>query len=457
MPLFSESDVLLRMPRDGGHRPQRAGVIRRVLPGSAAERAGVRPGDLLLEVNGEPVEDVIDVRFHAAEDECVLTLLREGVRLSVALDKGIDDPVGVEFEDDLFDGIRLCSNRCDFCFVDQQPKGMRGTLQIRDDDYRLSFLHGNFVTLTNLTERDWERIFRQRLSPLYVSVHATDDAVRRRLLRNRHASPILDDLRRLTAGGIRVHTQVVLCSGLNDGAVLDRTIRDLAALYPLVETLAVVPMGVTDYRLERNESEPFDAAGARRVLRQVRAHQRAFERELGVRFVHPSDEFYLLAGRPLPKAHSYQGFPQLSNGVGGSRLFLDELRSLKDFRKPCGCGSAVQLVTGVLAAPLVEKFAALAEQALDVRAAVLPVRNNWFGHTVTVAGLLTGRDVKDALLAAGRADVALIPDVMLRDDSDVFLDDVTVEQLSWETGRPVLPVSVWPGDALRSLARWLSA
>ncbi|MEJ5299221.1 MAG: DUF512 domain-containing protein [Armatimonadota bacterium] len=457
MPLFSESDVFLRMPRDGGCHPQVAGVIRRVLPGGAAERAGVRPGDLLVEVNGHPVEDVIDVRFHAAEDECVLTLLRDGARLTVELDKGIDDPIGVEFEDDLFDGIRLCSNRCDFCFVDQQPKGMRPTLQIRDDDYRLSFLHGNFVTLTNLTERDWERIFRQRLSPLYVSVHATDDAVRRRLLRNKRCSPVMDDLRRLIEGGIRLHTQVVLCAGLNDGDVLDRTIQDLATLYPAVETLAVVPMGVTDYRLERNESEPYDAAGARRVLRQVRTHQRIFERELGVRFVHPSDEFYLLAGRPLPRAHTYQGFPQLSNGVGGSRLFLDELRALRGFRQPCGHGASVQMVTGALAAPLVEQFAALAEEALDIRASVLPVRNNWFGHTVTVAGLLTGRDVKDAILAAGRADVAIIPDVMLRDDSDVFLDDMTVEQISWETGRPVLPVSVWPGDALRSLARWLSA
>lgn len=457
MPLFSESDVLLRMPRDGGRRSQVAGIIRRVLPGGAAERVGIRPGDLLVEVNGHPVEDIIDVRFYAAEDECVLTLLRDGARLTVELDKGIDDPIGVEFEDDLFDGIRLCSNRCDFCFVDQQPKGMRPTLRIRDDDYRLSFLHGNFVTLTNLTERDWERIFRQRLSPLYVSVHATDDAVRRRLLRNKRSSPVMDDLRRLSEGGIRLHTQVVLCAGLNDGDVLDRTIQDLATLYPAVETLAVVPMGVTDYRLERNESEPYDAAGARRVLRQVRAHQRIFERDLGVRFVHPSDEFYLLAGRPLPRAHTYQGFPQLSNGVGGSRLFLDEIRALRGFRRPCGRGASVQMVTGVLAAPLVERFAALAEGALDIRASVLPVRNNWFGHTVTVAGLLTGRDVKDAILAAGRADVAIIPDVMLRDDSDVFLDDMTVEQISWETGRPVLPVSVWPGDALRSLARWLSA
>ncbi len=457
MPLFSENDLLLQMPRDGGHRPQVAGVVRRVVAGGPAQRAGVRPGDLLVEVNGHPVEDVIDVRFHAAEEECVLTLLRGGTRLTLELDKDIDESIGVEFEDDLFDGIRLCSNRCDFCFVDQQPRGMRPTLQIRDDDYRLSFLHGNFVTLTNLTARDWERIFRQRLSPLYVSVHATDDGVRRRLLRNRRCSSILEDLRRLIAGGIRVHTQVVLCAGLNDGAVLDRTIRDLAALHPGVETLAVVPMGVTDYRLERNESEPFDSAGARRVLRQVRAHQREFERALGVRFVHPSDEFYLLAGRPFPRAHSYQGFPQLSNGVGGSRLFLDELRALRDFRQRCGKGARLQMVTGTLAAPLVERLARLASEALDVQANVVAVPNNWFGRTVTVAGLLTGRDVRDALLAAGRADAAVIPDVMLRDDSDVFLDDMTVEQLSGEVGRPVLPVSVWPGDALRALARWLSA
>lgn len=454
MPLFQERNPILQMASVGEHRPQLAGEVAEVLPGGPAFEAGIQPGDLIVAVNGSAVEDVIDVQYYAAEDACVLTIRRGASQLDVSVQKDIDRQLGIAFRDDLFDGIRICANRCDFCFVDQQPRGMRQTLQIRDDDYRLSFLHGNFVTLTNLTDRDWERVFRQGLSPLYISVHATDHDVRCRVLRNKKAGGILSDIRRLVSGGVRLHTQVVLCEGVNDGEVLDRTIRDLGELYPDVMTLAVVPMGVTDYRLARNESPPYDRHGALRVLRQIRGWQRQFEGRHGVRFVYPSDEFYLLAQRPLPRRSSYQGFPQLSNGLGGSRIFLDEVRACRhrnwEFRLPC----RVQLVTGVLAEPLVRVFGQALEELAGCRVQVVPAENNWYGHSTTVAGLLTGRDVRDALNRAGQADVAVIPDVMLRENTDAFLDDVTVAQLARDVGRPVVPVSMWPLEAMEALSQW---
>lgn len=454
MPLFTETNSIIQAVSSPGHRPELAGEVDRVLPESPADRAGVQPGDLVSRVNGHQLEDVIDVQFYAAEPECVLTIQRDGKPLEVTLDKHMDQQTGIVFKHDLFDGIRLCRNRCDFCFVDQQPKGMRASLQIRDDDYRLSFLHGNFVTLTNLTDYDRERIFRQRLSPLYVTVHATDNTVRRRLLRNKNSRDILEEIRDLVDGGIQLHTQIVLCQGMNDGQILDRTIEDLAAFYPEVQTLAVVPMGVTDYRLERNESDTYGPASSRKLLKQVRRWQRLFEDSLGTRFVYPSDEFYLLAGMPLPKAYTYEGFAQLSNGLGGSRLFLDELASCRRRMPREIRRGRVQLVTGVLAAPLIQRLAGAVTEILGYDATVVATRNNWYGHSTTVTGLLTGRDVRDALNLAGDADLVLLPRIMLREDTELFLDNMTVDDLRRDVGRPVMPVSPWPWEAIESLRDW---
>lgn len=454
MPLFTEPASARTFSESPEHRPQLAGRVVRVLPGSPADLAGIEPGDLISAVCGHPVEDVIDVQFFAAESDCVLTIERAGCAYEMVVPKTPDQQLGVVFEDDLFNGIRLCANRCDFCFVDQQPMRMRQTLQIRDDDFRLSFLHGNFCTLTNMTAYDWRRVFRQMLSPLYISVHATDIEVRKRLLRNKRHPPIMDDIHRLVDGGVIVHTQVVLCQGMNDGEVLDKTISDLAPLYPRVQTLAVVPMGVTDYRLERNTSETYGPAASGRLLKQVRTWQRRFETELGTRFVYPSDEFYLVAGQPLPKAHSYQGFPQLSNGLGGCRIFLDEL-SLCRKRLPREARTGrVQIVTGTLASSILQRFAEGVTEVLGYETQVVAAVNHWYGASTTVAGLLTGRDVKDALNRAGRADLALVPKVMLREDADVFLDDMTVEDVSAAVGRPVLAVPDTPHAAIEALRSW---
>lgn len=457
MPLFAEDNSPKTVPfriRPPEHRPELAGEVEAVLPVSPAQRAGLLVGDLIFSVNGQPVEDVIDVHYFSAEEFCRLGVLRGKERFYLDVDKHIDESLGIVFKNDLFDGIRLCANRCDFCFVDQQPDGMRSTLKLRDDDYRLSFLHGNFVTLTNLTDHDWSRIFNQRLSPLYVTVHATDDQVRRRLLRNKRANPIMEEIHRLISGGIELHTQVVLCQGFNDGEVLDRTISDLADLYPAVQTLAVVPMGVTDYRLERNESQPYDRTGAMKVLRQIREHQRRIENRHGVRFVYPSDEFYILSDKPFPKAHTYQGFPQLSNGLGGCRLFLDEIRCLYRTGARESRNGRIQLVTGVLATGVMESFAECIRHLLGYDAQVVTAINKWYGESVTVAGLLTGRDIQSALNKAGRADLVLVPEVMLKDDSDIFLDDMSVSELEFATGKEILVTPNWPAEAFERLRKF---
>ncbi len=454
MPGFSEIGFTISRDTLLNHRPELAGVVVRVFPDGPAAQAGIMPGDKISAVNNHPVEDVIDVQFWAADENCMLTVHRGPDVIEIAIDKDIDEQIGVEFQDDLFDGVRLCSNRCDFCFVDQQPKGMRKALAIRDDDFRLSFLHGNFVTLTNLTSHDWRRIFSQRLSPLYISVHATDITVRRRLLRNKRSGDILTSIQHLIQGGIVVHTQVVLCQGINDGAVLDKTIEELARLYPGVLSLAVVPMGVTDYRLERNESQPFNPASARKILRQIREWQRKFEQNLGTRFCVPSDEFYLLANEALPKAYTYDGFPQLSNGVGGSRLFLDELGKCVKKQPVERRRGRIQLVTGALALPLIQKLAQVVTDYSGYDTQVVSAINNWYGPSVTVAGLLTGRDVRDALNKAGRAEGAFFPDIMLRENSGMFLDDETVDSISCQTDRPLIAVSPWPKEALEAIRNW---
>ena len=454
MPLFTEFAHSSRASIDLEHRPQLAGVVAQVIDGSPAELAGIVPGDQILAVNGHRVEDVIDVQFYGAEEDCTITICRSTQEYQIWVPKNVDQQLGIAFEDDLFDGVRICRNRCDFCFVDQQPNGMRDTLKIRDDDFRLSFLHGNFITLTNLTDYDWRRVFQQKLSPLFVSVHATDDALRKRLLRNNRHKPILDEIKRLVDGGISMHTQVVLCQGLNDGSALDRTIEDLSAFHPYVQSLAVVPMGITDYRLERNESDPCGPEGSKAILKQLRPWQQKFEVELGSRFVFASDEMYLLAGKPLPQANTYQGFPQLSNGLGGCRIFLDELNVCRRKLERSRRTGNVQIVTGTLAAPILQSFAEGVKEILGYDTQVVAATNNWYGPCTTVAGLLTGRDVKDALVKAGHADVVIIPRIMLRENTELFLDEMAISDISAILGRPVIAVPSTPMAAIEALAGW---
>lgn len=408
-------------------------LIAAVAPDSPAARAGVEAGDRLLSIGGAPVRDYVDYKFLCAEERVALEILKpDGARRTVVVEKDPDQDLGLDFLTDLFDGIRRCCNRCIFCFYDQLPRGLRPTLYVRDDDYRLSFLHGNFITLTNLSERDFERIIEQRLSPLYVSVHATDPTLRRRLLGNPEAPDVLEQLRRLAAARIEIHAQIVLCPGRNDGPALERTIADLASLYPALASVAIVPVGLTRHRAGLPHLRAVDPAAARETLDRVRAWQDEFRARLGSRFVFASDEIYALAGEQFPAAEEYEGFPQRDNGVGLARLFLEEL-ARADFQKAAGI--IVTLVTGMAARALMEKMAARMNEQ-GIRAQVVAVPNRLLGESITVAGLLTGEDVAAALAGRDLGDVIAVPASALRDGE--FLDSLTVKELSRRLGKKTI-------------------
>ncbi|HDQ34940.1 MAG TPA: DUF512 domain-containing protein [Chloroflexi bacterium] len=405
-------------------------TIVAVTPGSAAARAGIRPGDHLLALNGQPVRDVIDVQIYAAEPELVFTLERDGRRVQRTIQRRYGQPLGLEFTEELFDGpLHVCRNACDFCFVAQMPPGLRPSLYVKDDDYRLSFLHGNYVTLTNLAEQDWTRIAEQFLSPLYISVHATEPEVRVGLLRNPRAGEILAQLTRLVEAGIELHTQAVLIPGRNDGEHLDRTIADLAALYPGVASLTVVPVGLTR---ERDPGlRPYTDAEAAAVLMQTLDWQRRLRAELGVGFVYPSDEWYIRTGRPVPPLAAYDGLHDalIENGVGMVRHFLDAWPERQAELATLG-GPHQVWITGALFAPLLAECAAAFSQTTGIRAEVLPVPNRFFGETVTVAGLLTVEDILTALDETPSTAIIVAPNVIFRGPEGRSLDGHTPADLA---------------------------
>jgi putative radical SAM enzyme (TIGR03279 family) len=410
--------------------------VSAVEQGSAAARAGIRAGDRIISVNDHAVLDTLDFQFLAGEERNIVRLRRKGGRIhAIAVVRRPGEPLGLAFPPF---PIRQCRNRCIFCFVDQMPGGCRPSLSVKDDDYRASFLFGNYLTLTNLREDDWKRIFDQRLSPLYLSVHATDRADRARLLRNAAAPDILQQMERLAAGGIRMHTQVVLCSGINDGSRLVKTLDDLAGLFPAVRSVAVVPVGLTSHRKGLYPLRTFRRNEARSVVELVHRTGGRFRRRLGTRLVFASDEFYIQAGQVIPPPAYYEDFPQIENGVGMVAAFLREARGVHlTQRVP---PATVTAVTGASFGPILRSSLAglLAEHAVRVR--ILTVPNSFFGPTVTVAGLLTGRDILRAARGKRLGSRLLIPANALKDDEGVFLDDMTVNDLALSLGVPVTPV-----------------
>lgn len=413
------------------------GRIVGVEPNSTAGRLGLAPGDCLLAVNGMPVRDVIDVQFYSSDEEVELTFARGGQIRTVRGARTYGEELGLEFDTLLFDGIRVCRNRCEFCFVAQMPKGLRKSLYVRDDDYRLSFLTGSFVTLTNLTEADWERIATQGLSPLYVSVHATDRATRARLLGRTDNPDIREQLQRLADWGVEVHTQVVLVPGVNDGRVLEQTVADLSALYPTVASVSLVPVGLT--RFQRAPIRRYTGGEAKALLAQARPWREEFKRKLGVNFVYPADEFYLLAGASVPRASEYDGFPQIENGVGLVRAFLDDWARVrrKLVKGNMALPTRMTWVTGTLFAPVLEAVAAWLERELALHVDVVPVPNRFFGETVTVAGLLTAEDVVAALQGHKLADWVILPRAMLDHEGRLTLDDRSPQWLGQALGARV--------------------
>ena len=416
-------------------------TIHGVEPGGPAAQAGVPVGATLVSVNGHPVPDVLALRFlETAEEVDLVWRLGEGPEQRVRIEKPEDVPLGLEL-DPL--KMRACNNKCAFCFAHQNARGMRRALSFKDDDYRFSFLNGNFATLTNLMAADMDRILAQRLSPLYISVHATDWPLRNRMLGNPKAPNVLGQIAAFAAGRIAMHTQVVLCPGVNDGPHLATTLEDLARFHPWVQTVALVPVGLTQYREQLPVLTSPDPAYARSLLAWAEPWRRRFLRELGTRFAFPSDEFYLLAGRPFPGASTYEGYPQLGNGVGGSRKFLEEFRRLaRRLPEAVRAPHAVTVVTGTLAVPVLEDAARRLNAVGGLTVHLLPVPNAFFGGSVTCAGLLTGADIVRALEARREAlgDAILLPAVAFKDDEDVFLDDVRLADLSARVAVPAVRV-----------------
>ena len=405
-----------------------SGRISAVAADSLAERLGLRPGDELVSINGQPLRDVIDVRYYASEPLLRLRVRREGDVRLLEVERRYDEPLGLEFSEPVFDRIRRCNNRCEFCFVTQMPRGLRLSLYVKDDDYRYSFLFGSYVTLSNLTEDDWQRIDEQHLSPLYVSVHATEPDLRRHFLGNPDAPDILEQLGRLAGMGILVHTQIVVRPGVNDGSHLDRSIRDLAELYPAVRSVSVVPVGLTRYH--RLECRLHTETEMRAVLDRVSGWQVRLREALDATFAYLSDEWYLRLGEDLPSIEHYDDLDLTENGVGLVRRFLDrEVRPLRsrllDLESPT-------LATGTLFAPVLRS--AVAGSSADVVA----VPNRFFGESVTVAGLLTAQDVIEQLEDQAADGVVVLPAVMFGGPKGQSLDEMWPGDVEQALGRPVV-------------------
>ena len=415
-------------------------VVAAVAADGDAGRAGLRPGDRILTINGEPVRDVIDFHFNAGDSRLECAVERGGAATALTVERRGRD-LGLELVAPTPSEISTCANKCVFCFIHQLPRGMRKSLYVKDDDYRLSFLHGNYITLTDLEEPELRRIETQRLSPLYVSVHATDPSLRHRLLGEpRVQRDLMPIMARLGRSGIRMHAQIVLCPGWNDGAHLERSIRDLAALHPAVATTAVVPVGLTAHRERLPRLRTLTADEARALARTLARWQAELLARLGTRFIWGGDELYLQAGLPIPSRRSYEGFPVVEDGIGLVRRFEDDWARVRR-RAPARLARprAVTVVTGGMYAPrLTRLLASLSVEGLTAR--VQAIDNEWFGGSVQVAGLLTGADIQRQLAGTALGEAVLVPSVALRDGAGVFLDDLTPADLTSSLGVPVHPV-----------------
>lgn len=423
-------------------------TITSVLPHSRAEKAGMRAGDKLYTVNFREIRDVLDYRFFLAERTVRLCFFRDGERHEVVIRKQEYDDIGLEFETPLMDDKHECQNRCIFCFIDQLPKGLRQTLYFKDDDSRLSFLHGNYITLTNLSEHDIDRIIEMHISPINISVHTTDPELRVKMMRNKHAGRVLSYMRRLADAGIHICAQVVLCRGINDGEHLDRTMKDMLEYMPALRSVSIVPAGLTRYRQKLYPLEPYTPEQCRDIIAQVGRVGDACVETYGRRIFFCADEMYIRAGVALPEDEFYEDYSQLEDGIGMvtsmAHEFFAELRFLEDdleyYRPP----RTVTVATGMAAVDSIRLLCAQLEAAVEgLTIRVVPVINRFFGETITVAGLLTGKDMAEQLSLLSLGDEVLIPENTLRADGDLFLCGMTPMELSERLG---VPVRVSPND-----------
>lgn len=427
-------------------------VITRVLTDSIAEDIGFEPGDRLVSINGEHPRDLIDYRFLCSDEWLTLEVLdASGESHTVEIEKNFDEDLGLEFENALFDGLIQCNNRCPFCFIDQQPPGKRDTLYLKDDDYRLSFLYGSYLTLTNLPSAEWDRIARLRLSPLYVSVHATEPLVRQRLLKNSRAGLLLEQLKWFQANRLQIHAQVVVCPGINDGLHLETTLRDLAAFHvgeiPAVASAAVVPVGLTRFRPSEDELVPVNTAKANEVIEQVEQLQAEFKEKFGSTFAWLADEWFLIARRGLPAEAHYEAYPQIGNGVGSIRLFLKQFeQAAQTLPDSVAFPRHLTWVVGNAVEQAFEPIVARLNQVQGLTIKMVALNSEYWGQQISVTGLLTGYDILGKLKDSNLGDGVLLPSLMLKSGQhntpkdSYFLDDMSLSELVSQLKCPVLPV-----------------
>lgn len=414
-------------------------VISGIEKGSIAEKKKIKKGHTLISINKNEIFDVLDYRFYLDSVRLDLSLLDEnGKPYSVKIKKPEYEDIGLEFCTYLMDKHQSCKNKCIFCFIDQLPKGMRESLYFKDDDSRLSFLFGNYITLTNITDREVSRIIKMHISPVNISVHTTNGELRKKMMNNRFADRALDILNQFAAHGIKMNCQIVLCKGINDGEELRRTITDLSKLIPAVQSVAIVPVGLTKYREGLYPLELFQKEDAIEVINLVDSMGDGFLREYGNRFCYLADEFYIKAGKEPPEYEYYGDFEQLENGIGLWRSLEDEFMQALEEREPSVVERKLSVVTGTLAYPLIRKLCDEAQKKFSgLNVFVYAIKNEFFGENINVAGLVTGGDIIKQVKNKELGEKLLLPSVMLKSDEDVFLDDVTLDQLIQELGVPV--------------------
>ena len=450
--------------------PERPGEVQHVAAGSLAEEIGVEPGDRIVKVNNQPLRDILDFQFLAAEEEVILEIERAGELHICEVERDLEEPWGITFSDPTMDGIHICENACPFCFIKQIPKGMRRSLYVMDDDYRFSMLHGSFVTLTNLTEPDWQRIEEQRLGPLHVSVHATSPELRSALVGNPKGALILEHLARLERAGIDYHAQLVLCPGVNDGPELDRSLEELSNCGPHLKSIAGVPVGLTRFGLERQkkrvrlsrpcirtmpgsmlEMRRYEVDEALAVIAQSERWQEHFRETRGETFFHLGDEFYLMSGSPVPPATDYDEFPQIEDGIGITRVFLDDASKVVRRGKRAGIDGARGIIAcGTLIGPTMEREALRVGRATRSELDVVPIENTFFGGEINISGLLTGGELVRVFGERPGNEPVFISTTMISRRTETLLDDMTLEDLKTALRREVI-VAEHLSDVVKSL------
>ncbi|MDY5987850.1 DUF512 domain-containing protein [Sporofaciens sp. SGI.106] len=405
--------------------------IKEIEAGSIADELGLEPGDRLLAINDNEIEDVFDYHYYVNDEELVLLVEKpDGEQWELEIEKDYEEDLGIVFEQGLMDEYRSCRNKCMFCFIDQMPKGMRDTLYFKDDDSRLSFLQGNYITLTNMSDHDIERIVRYHLEPINISFHTTNPELRCRMLHNRFAGDALRKVKTLYEGRIQMNGQIVLCKGINDGEELERSIRDMAEYLPYLQSVSVVPVGLTKYREGLEPLESFTREDARQVLDIIHRWQKKLYEKWGLHFIHAGDEWYILAEEEVPEEERYDGYLQLENGVGMLRLLENEFEEAYALLQGDNMARSVSVATGLLAAPYIQKFAdRLKEKYPNTDIKVWPIKNEFFGEKITVSGLITGQDLVKQLKGQDLGERLLLPCNMFRSQEEVFLDDMTLSEL----------------------------